>query len=205
MAIDSTPQLSTDDSTNASVSDEQLIAQHRLALPNEAHDGLFNELLARYHVRILRWCYRFTRDRESSADLAQEVLLRAYRSLGSFRGDSRFSTWIYVITRNHCMTALKKRASEPAHIDQSDAAMLPDKKATAAYADIERRHTARCKLRPVLKALTATEARIMMLHYGEDVPLATITRALGLTNRSGAKAYIVSARRKLCSPGRTVA
>ena len=48
-----------------------------------------------------------------------------------------------------------------------------------------------------MQTLTTTEARVMMLHYGFDVPLANITKSLELHNKSGAKAYIVSARRKL--------
>ena len=46
-------------------------------------------------------------------------------------------------------------------------------------------------------ALDETERRVFTLHYGEDVPLDAITRLLRLTNASGAKAYVVSARRKL--------
>jgi hypothetical protein len=49
----------------------------------------------------------------------------------------------------------------------------------------------------ITSTLDATETRVMTLHYAEDVPLRDITRDLTLTNRSGAKAYIVSARRKL--------
>ena len=47
------------------------------------------------------------------------------------------------------------------------------------------------------RELTDTEKRVFIMHYGDDVPLLTITRLLGLENRSGAKAYLVSARRKL--------
>jgi DNA-directed RNA polymerase specialized sigma24 family protein len=47
------------------------------------------------------------------------------------------------------------------------------------------------------RELTDTEKRVFTLHYGDEVPLRTITRLLGLENPSGAKAYLVSARRKL--------
>jgi DNA-directed RNA polymerase specialized sigma24 family protein len=47
------------------------------------------------------------------------------------------------------------------------------------------------------ETLDETERRVMTLHYGEDLTLDAVTRLLGLTNASGAKAYIVSARRKL--------
>ena len=49
----------------------------------------------------------------------------------------------------------------------------------------------------IRSVLNATEAQVMMLHYGEEVPLAGVTERLRLTNPSGAKAFIVSARRKI--------
>ncbi len=48
-----------------------------------------------------------------------------------------------------------------------------------------------------MDTLDQTEAQVMLLHYGKELPLNTVSRMLGLTNKSGAKAYIVSAKRKL--------
>lgn len=183
----------------ASLTDEELIERCKSSSNATASNELFGELVKRYQLRIVRWCLRFTGDRESTADLAQEILFRAYRSFNRFRGDSRFSTWMYVITRNHCRSAIKKRVSEPSSVDQDVAAAVPDSRAVAVYAAIERQHGMERKLRWITQVLTSTEAKIMMLHYGQEVPLAVITRSLGLSNRSGAKAYIVSARRKLSS------
>ena len=187
----------------ASLTDEELIEGCRSSSDAAASNELFGELVKRYQRRIVRWCLRFTGDRESTADLAQEILFRAYRSFDRFRGDSRFSTWMYVIARNHCRSAIKKRVSEPSSVDQEVAAAVPDTRAVAVYAAIERQHGIERKLRWITQVLTSTEAKIMMLHYGQEVPLAAITRSLGLSNRSGAKAYIVSARRKLSSAIRT--
>ena len=60
-----------------------------------------------------------------------------------------------------------------------------------------RRPTRRGMLRLMTRTLDPIEVRVMTLHYGHEVPLATITRQLALDNPSGAKAYIVNARRKL--------
>jgi len=160
-------------------------------------DELFGELFRRYHRRVLSWCFRFTRDQELAMDVAQEVFLKAYRHVATYRGDSRLSTWLYVITRNHCMTCIKSRSTEPS----AAAGMIPihlrDLSATDAYADVERRQTFRLMWQMIGATLDPLEARVMALHYGEEMTLATITRTLGLSNPSGAKAYIVNARRKL--------
>ncbi len=183
----------------SALTDEQLVEVCKSAADAAASDECFEELVRRYRLRIIRWCLRFTGDRESSDDLAQEILFRAFRSFRRFRGDSKLSTWMYVITRNQCRTAVRKRACEPRSVDQQAAAAIPDARAAAVYASIDQRRAIEGRLRLVSEALTATEAEIMMLHYGQEIPLAAITSSLGLRNRSGAKAYIVSARRKLSS------
>src|ERR1700683_3396931 len=58
-------------------------------------ERLFSELFRRYHVRVTSWCFRLTRNQSRALDMAQEVFFKAYRYRHSFRGDSRFSTWLY--------------------------------------------------------------------------------------------------------------
>lgn len=60
----------------------------------------FNELVRRYHVRIFNTVYALVGDRDDADDLAQEIFLKAYRSLPSFRGKSQFYTWLYRIGIN---------------------------------------------------------------------------------------------------------
>ena len=81
----------------------------------------------------------------------------------------------------------------------SDVTALPlvDTRARNVEKDIQRWQHIYGLLSIVREKLSPTEVRIMTLHYGHDMPLAAVTGLLGLKNRSGAKAYIVSARRKL--------
>ena len=62
----------------------------------------FEILVLKYQERIFRVVRRFLGDREQVEDLAQEVFIRAYRSLGSFEGKSSFYTWLYKIALNTC-------------------------------------------------------------------------------------------------------
>jgi len=178
------------------LTDEELIAAHREGWgPNR--EETVEELFHRHQTRIVRWCYRFTRDRESGLDLAQEIFMRAFRNLDRYRGECRFSTWLYVIARNLCMSALQKRASEPVWAAKAITADLPDAAARNIHLAVETEQTRSRNWRFILDTLDQTEAKVMMMHYGEELPLNTVSRVLGLTNKSGAKAYIVSAKRKL--------
>jgi RNA polymerase sigma-70 factor (ECF subfamily) len=178
-------------------SDESLVFLLCNAVDQQTVDDLFNELFRRYQHRVSAWCGRLTRNPERVPDLVQEVFLRAYRRLHTYRGDSRFSTWLYVITRNHCLNALKKRGTEPAESSEAMPFDLPDPDGHQIHLAIEKDQSFRSMWRLIYDTLTPTEARVMALHYGHGLSFAVITRQMMLSNPSGAKAYIVNARRKL--------
>jgi RNA polymerase sigma-70 factor, ECF subfamily len=174
-------------------SDEDLLAESKKRTGPE-RDALVNELFARHYQRVARWALRFTGDREAAADLAQDVFLKAHRHLASFKGSSRFSTWLYSIVRNESMNRIQ-RAAPP--MDNED--VLADIASLDALPDeVTERDKQGQRLREFLSAtLDPWERRVFTLHYGDEMTLDAITRLLRLDNASGAKAYIVSARRKL--------
>jgi hypothetical protein len=65
----------------------------------------FNQLVVRWERPIYALAYRVIGREEEARDLVQEAFLRAYRSLGGFRGDAKFSSWLYRITLNLCRRA----------------------------------------------------------------------------------------------------
>ena len=67
----------------------------------------FNQLVLNYQNRVYGLCYRIMGSLEEAEEIAQEVFITVYNSLSEFRGDSRFSTWLYRITVNHCKNRLK--------------------------------------------------------------------------------------------------
>jgi RNA polymerase sigma-70 factor (ECF subfamily) len=72
-------------------------------------EAAFDELVERHQSKVINMCYGMLSDREDAYDAAQEVFLRVYRHIGSFKGQSSLSTWIYRIVVNVCSDALRKR------------------------------------------------------------------------------------------------
>jgi len=70
-------------------------------------EGAFNRLVLSYQNKVYGLCCRMMGNFEEAEEVAQEVFITVYKSLGEFRGDSRFSTWLYRITVNHCKNRLK--------------------------------------------------------------------------------------------------
>src|SRR5262245_31775600 len=180
-----------------SLSDEELIASYRLAPGAERSRPFLETLFRRHQTRVAAWCYRFTGNRTAAADLAQDIFAKAYASLDTFRSDSKFTTWLYVIARNRWRDELRSRQSRPREAPEEAMPLAEPASENAALAALDAQDARGIVRKLMDDSLDDLEKRIMTLHYGQEMRLDAITAALGLTNASGAKAYIVSARRKL--------
>jgi RNA polymerase sigma-70 factor (ECF subfamily) len=77
---------------------------------SQSGDALaFNRLVLRWEKPIFNLSLRMLQDREEAAEATQEVFCSAFRNIGRFRRDAKFSTWIFRIAVNHCITRLRRR------------------------------------------------------------------------------------------------
>ena len=107
-----------------------------------AGDGAaFSELMAMHERRMYAVALRMCASREDAQDCLQDAMLRIFRSIGNFKGQSSFSTWIYRITMNTCLDELRRRKSRGAtSLDSmldsgwspSDNDNMPEKQAVAS-------------------------------------------------------------------------
>jgi RNA polymerase sigma-70 factor (ECF subfamily) len=176
--------------------DADLVARYLAARRDEDGSALIGELFGRHYEKVVTWCLRMTGNRNDAYDLAQGIFVRVQRNLASFRGESKFSTWLYSIVRSECMSFLRARPARGEPVHEGEAEQLVDPAAAPDDSlELERSSQA---VRDLLDGeLDDVEKQVFTLHYGQEIPLAAITRLLSLKNRSGAKAFIVSARRKL--------
>jgi RNA polymerase sigma-70 factor (ECF subfamily) len=178
------------------LSDEELIERARRE-PGAAADAALSVLYRRYQPKVAAWCLRLASDRQEAADLAQEVFLRVHERLAGFRGESRFSTWLYTVTRSIAINrgvAARRRQTEAL---EDESVREPVEPSPGADQEVERGEILAAFRDAMGKDLEPLEAKALYLHYVDGVPLAALTDLLQLTNKSGAKAYIVSGKRKL--------
>jgi len=69
----------------------------------------FHELYQKYHERVYSICFRMTQNTPESEDLTQDVFVRLFRTIGSFRGESAFTTWLHRLTVNLVLMHFRKR------------------------------------------------------------------------------------------------
>lgn len=151
-------------------------------------------LFGRYRRRVYTWCHRYVRDHEKALDLAQDVLLGAYRALGTFQEHSRFSSWLYAITRNRCFNELRRPAvfvGEEIDMDQ-----LVDPGADQAESLIQKLDEEEV-LRLIHEHLDPLEQEVLWLRCFERMPIEMITETLRIRQASGARGVLQRARRTL--------
>ena len=190
------PAPANDVDPSSDASDEQLLALAR-GETGERREALLDQLYRRHYATVAGWCLAISRDPADAEELAQEVFLKAHRAIESFRGDSRFTTWLYVITRRAALDRADGSRRREGHTVPADGELAALAVAPEALRRCERAHATRELRRAVREQLEPLEARALLLHYASGLTLPAITHLLDLRNRSGAKALLVSAMRKL--------
>lgn len=175
-------------------SDEDLAQEARTAPTQPEREQAATVLLKRYRSRVFAWCRRYQPDREAALDLTQEVLIRTYRGLASYEGRSLFSSWIFAVTRNECLKSL--RGSDRPMPEDLDPDLLP-----GSAADPERQLLDRLAEQDMLALISATltplEQKALWMRCFDRLSVVSITDLLGIEDRSGARAVLQKARRKL--------
>ncbi len=152
----------------------------------------FDQLVVRHQKSIQRVCYRFTGNTEDAADLTQEVFVKAYRSLPKFRGSSAFSTWLYRIAVNACLSfkASRKNRAEEWDEDHDIVAEGP-----SAEESLDSRMNAET-LRQALDSLPEKQRVTVIMKVLEERTHAEVAEILG-SNVGTVKANLFFAIRNL--------
>jgi RNA polymerase sigma-70 factor (ECF subfamily) len=87
--------------------DQDIVAQCR-----NGDREAFAKLVQKYQSRVLTLATRILDNRSEAEDVAQDIFVKVFQSLHEFRGASRFSTWLYRITVNHCLNYLRRRTRQ---------------------------------------------------------------------------------------------
>ena len=178
----------------AEPADADLLAVIQRDPAGEAGERAVAQLLDRYRDRVYAWCWRHVRDREQALDLAQEVLLAAYRNLHTFGERAQFSSWLFAIARNRCLSELRKRRLPQEDIEIL--ALVADPRPAPDQELIERLDESRL-LAAISEHLTPLEQDALWLRCHEQLPVEEITRLLDIQEQTGARAVLQRARRRL--------
>lgn len=141
--------------------------------------GAFDSLYDKYAERVWRLCYRMVRNPADAEDLAQEVWVKIWQRIGSFRGDSAFRAWLYKIATNACLEWLRSKRRKPTHQTEIGNTYLADSRS-----DPEDRAFNADRLKRLLDAVSALPIGLqlpLVLKVTEGLSYDEIAEALGCT------------------------
>lgn len=145
------------------LTDEQLIQ----AILQNNPDALGN-LYSRYYKRVFQKCLSIVKDHDMAFDLAEEAILKAFDNLKGFKGQSTFSTWLYVITHRHCLTMINRKNKQALALSSMD-------KDTAEHAaDAHIQEDQEAVMFSLINSLPEAEKNLLLLKYSEGESIESL-------------------------------
>lgn len=137
-------------------------------------------LVDRYKSMVFTMAIRITKNREDAEEIAQDTFLKAFKSLATFKGESKFSTWVYKIAYYGSLDYLKKknRQVEKDAVDISEVYNLSSLE--SVLEDIERKERL-AVLKDAIQKLSEKDSTIVTLYYFEELSIKEIAIVTGLT------------------------
>jgi len=142
----------------------------------QEYRGAFELLLSRYERKVFHLAYSFVREHSRAEDLTQEVFLKLWRALPGYSGEASFSTWIYVIARNTCLSHLRNQTHRKALSLEEPAVQAAADRARHARPAAEQR----LDCAKLLAALSEDQRQVVTLYYLEGRSCDEVAEMLGV-------------------------
>lgn len=140
----------------------------------------YASLVTRYQNYVFTLVLRFTKNREDAEEVSQDIFVKAYRSLVDFRGDSKFSTWLYTIVNTTCITFLRKKRLEVQSLDNERVFEVADSQDSGMRANLVEQKSRMAMVSQAIKMLSPDDAAVITLFYKAEQSLEEIARILGV-------------------------
>ena len=168
--------------------EEQLQDTGIIQLVLKGQQQAYSVLVNRYQHFVFTIAMRYVHNREEAEELAQDVFIKAYKSLADFKGGSKFSTWLYAITNNTCLSHLRKNRADLVSLDEKyDFIPAEQQKDMRGHKHI---------IQMAMQHLSDTDAQVINLFYLAEQSLEETAQILGLSV-SNVKVRLFRARQKL--------
>ena len=153
-------------------------------------------LVNRYQNYVFTLALRFTKNREDAEELSQDIFIKAYRSLSDFRGAAKFSTWLYTIVNNTCISFLRKKKLEVHSLDNEKVFEVADSQDSGLRANMIEQKSKIAMVNKAIALLGRDDAEIITLFYKSEQSLEEISKILRLETNT-AKVRLHRARTRL--------
>lgn len=157
----------------------------------------FSILVDRYKNLVYTLALRMMKNKEETEEVAQDAFIKIYKSLDKFKGESKFSTWVYRVTYNSCLDRLKKikRQQQTVTIDEYTEHQL--KTLDNAFDQLAQKEREQ-SIKDCLSRLKPEDGFLITLYYYEEQSLEEIAKVVGL-KPNNVKVKLFRARKRLAT------
>lgn len=152
----------------------------------------FSYIVEQYQDIVFSIALKVLKNREDAEEMAQESFIKAYKSLHTFKGNAKFSTWLYRITYNNCISEVRKRKI---HFATTDDIEIKDETSEMNLDGIPEENRAQA-IKKAMNKLPEEEYTLILLYYFEEQSIDEISRITKLSV-SNTKVKLYRARKKL--------
>ena len=145
----------------------------------QGNQNAYATLVNRYQSFVFTIVLRYVKAREDAEEVAQDVFVKAYRSLSDFKGASKFSTWLYTITTTSCITFLRKKKLEVHSLDNEKVFAVADNVDGGMSANQIEQKSKVTMVNEAIALLSPDDAQVITLFYKGEQTLEEIAQALG--------------------------
>lgn len=146
----------------------------------QGEQALYAQLVQKYQQYVFTLVLRFTDNREDAEEISQDIFVKAYRSLADFRGDSKFSTWLYTIVRTSCITFLRKKKLDTTSIDNERTLTQLENRESGFNANTIEQKSKHAMVNAAIRLLSPDDSQLITLFYKGEQTLEEIGRIMGL-------------------------
>lgn len=174
------------------LSDEEIVRQILLT----GDSSLFEEIYDRYALKVYRKSLSFTKNDSEAKDVAHDVMVKLYLSLSKFGGKSKFSTWLYAVTYNHCVDHQSKKRKELSLREEMKNEYSSEKFTGIEPSDEEILEISLETLNILLDKITVSEKSILLMKYQDGLSVKDIS-AITESGESAVKMKLKRSKEKL--------
>lgn len=169
--------------------------QHYINKVLEGDTNSFSFLVEKYKDMVFTLALKVVKSREEAEEVSQDSFIKAFRSLDKFKGDSKFSTWLYKIVYNNCMDLVKKKARKYNTSTIDEVVENRIEAAESTMQTIERKERAEL-MQECLQELPEDERTIVWMFYYKELSLKELIEVTSLSE-ANLKVKLHRARKKL--------
>jgi RNA polymerase sigma factor (sigma-70 family) len=160
------------------------------------NQSAYTDLVKRHQRFVFTLALRFAKGREDAEEIAQDCFIKAYRSLGSFQRQSKFSTWLYSIVYTTAMTFLRKKRVDTDSIDDEDTYIQIENKISGYDVNDAENKSRSYYLNQAIEQLLPDDAAIITMFYKGEQSLEEIGKTMGMEANT-IKVKLFRARQRL--------